>query len=490
MTNYIKFKSTIVFQSTWDAIQSKNYKLIEQVGGSRSSKTWSDFQCIFLDLYANPMESATILRETQKSCREIVETDWVKWLSDPMGRKQELNDGLITYDEFYQLIDKENLLKYFIRNKTNHTWTFIHNGSFMRFTGLDDPDDAMGMTQSITWINEPYSFGHEVYRQLSQRTSKYIIFDWNPKQNHWIEIERQKENTITLKSTLLDNPFCPKESRTQILSYQPLKWSSVVLSDKLREDATLTYDLKENTLELTKKEIAELKRCIYNEQTNSASEYHWLVYGLGEKAEKPNRIFNWKIATLQEYLNLDTEIYYGVDWGKVDPWGIVECKYNDGRLFVRELNYLSENQHLQLMNETDRTKVNINSPDEVERETGVVTWLFERLGIDKNATLICDSNRPTKIAALRRKGWNNALPAKTKETGNRNIIDGIELLDTLEVFIVEGSINLINENENYSRKVDKYGTVLEEPEDSNNHLKDPTRYVAQYLRTIGVLKSV
>ena len=75
MNNEINFLSTIVFEQTWNATQSGLYKLIEQQGGSRSSKTWSDFQVLFLDLYSNPMTTCTILRDTQKSCREIIETD-------------------------------------------------------------------------------------------------------------------------------------------------------------------------------------------------------------------------------------------------------------------------------------------------------------------------------------------------------------------------------------------------------------------------------
>jgi len=170
-SNEIDFLATKVFRDIWNASQSGNYKLICEEGSSRSSKTWSNFQVLFLDLFENPMTTCTILRDTQKSCREIVEVDWVKWLSDPMGRKKQLEKKEITVQQFDEFIKKENLTKYFLRNKTNHTWTFLHNNSFIRFTGLDDEDDAMGMTQDICWINEPYKFSHEVYKQLSQRTS-------------------------------------------------------------------------------------------------------------------------------------------------------------------------------------------------------------------------------------------------------------------------------------------------------------------------------
>ena len=87
-----------------------------------------------------------------------------------------------------------NNTKLNLRKKTNHTWT-LPNGSFIVFTGLDDVDNAMGMTQDICWINEPYKFSIEIYNQLAQRTSKYILFDWNPKQNHWIE-KKKKEDDV------------------------------------------------------------------------------------------------------------------------------------------------------------------------------------------------------------------------------------------------------------------------------------------------------
>ena len=480
----ISFKSTKVFFDIWEAVTSKKYKLIEEQGGSRSSKTWSNFQVIFLDAYQNPMTKVTILRETQKSCREIVEEDWIKWLSDPKTRKIELEKGLITQDEFTNFIEQESLLKYFIRNKSNHTWTFIHNNSFLRFTGLDDENDAMGMTQDICWVNEPYVFGHDVYLQLNQRTSRYILFDWNPKQNHWIDTERLKNDTITLKSTLLDNPFCPKESRKQILSYQPLSYCSVVLSEKIDEQECYSYDLDKNKLGFTKKELLELKRCIYNEETKSAKAFNWQVYGLGEKAEKPNRIFNWKPIDFSEYLKIDVPKYIGVDWGKVDPFGILEAKYLDGKLYLHELNYDSENVIRERLNSTQLSVV--KSDDlETNGETGIVKVVFSNLNIDKRNPIICDNNRPIKIACLRRMGFDAYEASKPKGS----ILDGIDVLDNLEVYYTRESKNLEYEQENYSRKVDRYGIILDEPEDVNNHLIDPARYVAQYLVSKGVIKS-
>lgn len=339
----IDFQASIVFQDVWNALNLKDdngdhvYKLILEEGSSRSTKTWSNFQVLFLYLYENPISSATVLRDTQKSCREIVEKDWKDWLKDPMVRKKQFEEGKITLQQFDKYIKEENLAQYFVENKTNHTWTFKHNGNFLRFTGLDDEDDAMGMTQTLCWINEPYSFSHEVYRQLAQR-SKVILFDWNPKQNHWIEKEKLKESTYINYSTFLDNPFLSTESRNQLLSYQPIKYAEVVKNKLITESNAKDYDFELNKLEFTQKQTKELKRTIYNEKVKSASEYHWLVYGLGLKSEKPNKIYNgWKSITLEQYNAIDEREYFGLDYGWAKPTALVGGKFDGDRTFYLRL---------------------------------------------------------------------------------------------------------------------------------------------------------
>lgn len=458
MTNNIDFLATKVFRDIWNASQSGNYKLIVEEGSSRSSKTWSNFQNLFLDLFENPLTTCTILRDTQKSCREIVEIDWVKWLSDPMGRKKQLEKKEITVQEFDSYIKKENLIKYFLRNKTNHTWTFLHNDSFIRFTGLDDEDDAMGMTQDICWINEPYKFSHEVYKQLSQRTSKYILFDWNPKQSHWVNEEKRKDNTITLFSTFQDNPFCPLESKIQIQSYQPIEQCEVVLNDLMTVSECLSYDFDLNTKELTKKQINEIKRCIYNESVGSKSLYHWLVFGKGEKSEKPNRIFKgWKTLNNSDFNKLPYQSYYGLDFGLSAPSALVEMKFDgDENYFFREVLYCPLNDM-----------------------KGTLTEEFERLCIEKHKQIICDSgNELNKEEArkLKNAGY-NVINAKK---GSGSIATGIETMQKSKIHYVKESLNIENEYENYSWKIWQ-GIQMDIPEDNgDDHILDAMKYVISW----------
>lgn len=354
MTSAPNIKVSPVFHRIWKALNTKVinehgqpehvYNLIVEEGSSRSTKTWSDFQAIFLYLYENPMTSATVLRDTQKSCREIVERDWKKWLKDPMVRVAEYEKGQITADQLDEYLKKENLYQYFIENKTNHTWTFKHNGNMISFTGLDDENNAMGMTQTICWINEPYSFSKEVFQQLAMR-SKVIIFDWNPKQNHWIEKEKKKESTFVDHSTFRDNPFITAESRRKLLAKQPLKYAEVVVNGWISAADARAYDRVKNERLFTDKQLRELARCIKNEIEGSADEYEWLVYGLGLKAENPKKIYkNWKPITLEEYNSIDEREYFGLDFGWSNPSALVGMKYDGEHTFyVRPAMYVPMN---------------------------------------------------------------------------------------------------------------------------------------------------
>jgi len=453
----INFKATIVFSAIWSAVKSKLYKLIVEEGSSRSSKTWSNFQVLFLYLYENPLITATVLRDTQKSCREIVEIDFIKWLADPMGRKKEFEDGKLTIQEFDKLIKEENLTKYFIRNKTNHTWTMIHNNSFIRFTGLDDEDDAMGMTQDICWINEPYNFSQEVYRQLAQRTSAFILFDWNPKQSHWVTEEKRKSNTITLTSTFKDNPFCPDESRIQIYSYQPIEQAEAVLQGIITKTEAFNYDLELNEKRISKSMLSELKRCKYNESVGSASLYHWLVFGKGEKSEKPNRIFkNWKIISNDEFEALPYQSYYGLDFGMSAPTALIQMKFDgDETYFLKELLY---------------------KPMNVMKST--LSEELSNLGIPKHVEIICDSGNELNQAEgvkLRNSGFNVIFAQK----GQGSVVSAIETMQKKKICYTKESVNLEENYENYSWKMHQ-GIQLDVPEETREDLIDASKYVIKW----------
>lgn len=455
---------TPVYIANWIAIHKKNpdgsrkYKYIINKGSSRSSKTFSLIDVA--DKYAreNPNKRGTIWRDTKTDCKKTVLRDALKH-HKTTGRYQ---NG------------------YFF-NKTDSIF-FYDNESTVEIHGTDDEETVHGLTQDWAWLNEPYKISRDTFDQIDQRTSDFIFIDYNPKKDHWVDTIAKQDNAIVIHSTFKINPFCPEEQKKKILSYQPVCYADCVLAKKLTENEAKQYNFQENKKELSNYEIEELKRCIYNEEKETANKYKWEVYGLGEKGERPHRIFHFKEIPYSEYLKIQRPVYYGVDWGVVDPMGIIEVKYDDGRLFLHEISYKSETSL--------KAELSITEKQQIQQhvEEGFLMWYFQKLGIDDSRPMVCDNNRQMKIIALRKAGFERAL-ACNKYPGS--IIDGIDIINNLEVFYTHTSLNIKYEQENYSREVDKRtGEVLETPEDANNHTLDPTRYVVQFLIDNNVLNII
>lgn len=458
---------TPVFQWNHDAIHAVNddgtrkYRYIIDEGSSRSSKTQSLIQLIHKYGLQNTCKRLSVWRDTKKDCRDTVGHD------------------------VQRIFPKLPFAERITFNKTEAIYAFP-GGSTFEINGTDEPNKLHGYNCDVSWFNEPYNISRDTFDQLDMRTNDFVIIDWNPKLAHWIDDLKKDPRAIVIKSTFRDNPYCPIEQKIKILSYQPVKACEIVMNKLLPEAEAKLYDLTKNELNFTEKQIKELTRCKENERKNTANAFNWSVYGLGEKAEKPNRIFFWNEISLDDYHKIDCKRYYGVDWGTVDPWGIIEVKYYDGALYLHELNYLSENEIRQNATQKELEEITrFVDPEDPENQGGIVKWMFNRLQIPKKEYIICDTNRIIKILALHKGGWEFAISAP-KPPGS--IIDGIDLLVGMPVYYTSTSHNLKYEQENYSRQFDRFGTVLDEPEDLNNHLCDPTRYVALFLSLMGIIK--
>jgi PBSX family phage terminase large subunit len=457
-----RLECTTVFKANWDAIHATNedgsrkYKYIINIGSSRSSKTLSIIDCYDLYARANNDKRMTVWRDTKTDCRKTVLNDVLKRLKKTSRYK--------VNQEF---------------NKTESIFTYATDSTF-EIHGTDDEETVHGLTQDCAWLNEPYKISRETFDQIDQRTSDFVIIDMNPKKSHWCDDLTKDPRAIVINSTFKDNPFCPVEQKNKILSYQPISYAEVVATGLISLLDAKEYSITDNPNDFTEKQLKELSRCRENEFKNSANEFNWQVYGLGLKAERPNRIFNFKEIADDIYHNLNVKEYYAVDWGAVDPWGILACKYYDGALYFHELNYASENTIRAKLKPTELEQIN-------NQDEGLVTWHFNKLSIDKKATIVCDPNRLEKIAALRRAGYAYAIAA-SKPAGSINF--GIDTLNDMPVFFTKSSVNFKYEQENYSRKVDRYGIVMEEAEDLDNHLMDPARYIAFHLRRLGIIKKI
>ena len=440
----------------WCADSGKHYKYIINRGSSRSSKTISIIDC--LDFYnrENENKRLTVWRDTKRICVDTV-----------------LNDAKKHFKRTARWLVGQ------VFNKTDKKITYSDSDSTIEFFGADDEETVHGLEQDGAWFNEPYKISREVFDQVDQRTSEFVFIDYNPKKGHWVEDLIKDKRSIVIDSTFLDNPFCPPEQKNKILSYKPVSMCVAVRADSIGKSDAMEYNLLENALKLDAATLDDLILCRENESKNSASAFKWSVYGLGLKAERPNRIFRWHPISLEDYQAIDKKIYVATDWGKVDPWAIVEFKYLDGSLYCRELNYKSENELRAGMSSTEISQIS-------GEEEGIVSYMFRKVGIEKTTDIVADNNRPLKIVAARRAGWICSPAGKLKGS----IIDGISILEDMDVYYTRESENIEYEQENYSRKVDRQGEILEEPEDKDNHTIDAIRYGALNLQRLGIINKV
>lgn len=301
---------------------------------------------------------------------------------------------------------------------------------FIEFIGLDKEDLGKGRRRDLIYINEVNKVSQNKTFDISQRAKKVIV-DFNADRRFYIH-DLVNDNNF-LQVTFEGNEKISQEERRNILSY---------------------------------------KEKGYNLDGSVKSEFYankWRVYGLGEIGGVEGRIYYWTKCTNEQYFSVDAEEFIGVDWGKVDPFAVVGVKYKDGRLYVHEYNYLSENQ----------LQAKVSS----QMVGSLPVYLFTKLNIPQNLTIICDNNRPVKIRDLRNAGWEN-----TTAVGNKiKIIERIAMLQELEVFYSESSKNIEMEQFESCYKKDRSGVVLEDREDLNNHCLDAIEYVVLYLKSNGFL---
>jgi len=279
----LELEHTVVFEKNLEAYLDPSVNFIVNEGGTRSSKTHSIAKLlIYLSITLFTNYIITVVRKSMPTLRITAMRDFFEILSD---------NGL--YDERYH-------------NKTEHTYK-IKTNTF-EFISMDDPQKKRGAKRNILWENEANELTLEDHRQLNQRTSDKVFFDYNPSEiDHWIYDKiLTRKNSRLIHSTYKDNPFLPQRIVDEIENF-------------INEDET----------------------------------YH-KIYALGQRAASPNIIYrNWSLIDLFPDNPIDT--IYGLDFGFNHPMvfhrvGILEKGYAIDEMFHKKgwlikdvLNYFRDN---------------------------------------------------------------------------------------------------------------------------------------------------
>jgi phage terminase large subunit len=162
---------------------------------------------------------------------------------------------------------------------------------------------------------------------------------------------------------------------------------------------------------------------------------------LGEWISTEGLVYsNWDIVDDIPFVPSDE--WYGIDFGFTEPCAIIKISKCDGELYLEEKLYKTGLQPNQLILQMKRL-------------------------VPFDAFIYADSSRPELISELFNAGWKNIRRCKK---GPGSIEEGINFVRDQKLHILCTSVNLIDEIEKYSNRVDKDGVALDIPIDKDNHL--------------------
>lgn len=197
--------------------------------------------------------------------------------------------------------------------------------------------------------------------------------------------------------------------------------------------------------------------------------HHYLtaILGYASAGRKGQILTKAKPIKLIDYFKLPYREYYGQDFGTASPAGLIGLKKHRNTIWTRQINYkpMSTLEIGKLyctlkMNASDM--IVADSADDKACTKLSTGWQGHEL----------DQNDFRVYPGLRN-GWNIIRARK----GIDSVTYGINLLNTMNLFVVEESTDFWNEIYNYVYAQDKYGNYTNDPIDDFNHLIDPLRYV-------------
>lgn len=282
----LELKHTIVFSKILNAIEKEKRFIVCQ-GGSRSSKTYSIIQVIIYLCLTTPNLSVSIVRKSFPSLRGSVLRDFV------------------------EIMTELNLYKINNHNKTEQRYIF-DNRSSVEFFSIDDAQKVRGRKRDICYCNEANELGYEDFLQLSLRTNKCLLLDFNPSDSDGYIYNLIEDNrSVLIKSTYKDNIF---------------------LSNEL---------------------ITEIENLINVDQN------YYKIYALGERPIPKTRIYDHfnLYDTLPSKID---DVVYGIDFGYNHPVAVVKCYLSDGDIYIEEVLYKSNLTSGDIINELNRLGVEKN----------------------------------------------------------------------------------------------------------------------------------
>jgi phage terminase large subunit len=274
----VEFKTKEVqYTKIFERNRDSKAKVIINVGGARSSKSYSVCQLLISKLLTEQNKTIGICRKTFPALRMTTLKLFLDLLKD------------------YGVYSEKN------HNKTFNTYEYGTN--LVQFFGLDESEKIKSAEFNYIWMEEANEFTYEDYTNLKLRLSgkikegerNHLYLSLNPiDSNNWIPKKAVNEADVEMiHSTFLDNPF---------LSSDYVK----LLTDLIHED-----------------------------------ENFYRVYALGEWGQLERKIYsNYKVIPALPDMTL-AKWAYGLDFGLVNPSALCKVYLLGDKFYVEERLYRS-----------------------------------------------------------------------------------------------------------------------------------------------------
>lgn len=357
------------------------------------------------------------------------------------------NIKITLYDEFSKALDECGLPNPFKRLQIVET--FKIGKCKINFIGAENASKFDGLTSDYLYINEGINIvNKQSVKNALMRCSKFWIIDYNPKlTQHWIYDEIiPRDDVWFLRTTFRDNPLIPLQQELEILSFEPWEPGSYEIID----NCEIWYNGKPISRTNQPPPHAD------NIRQGTASEYDWIVFGLGLRIDLKGTIFrvNW----ITEAERPDWTPIHTLDFGFTnDPTAGTNYWEDDQNIWIEPLIY---------------TPID-NSPE--------LSEACEAVGFKRYNPMICDSadkyTSETKGAVrmvldLKALRWKARKVSKTK-----SVAYWVTSMRRKKIHVIKNRLynEFKKEQENYKWK-EINGISLNIPEDAYNHFWDSARY--------------
>lgn len=195
--------------------------------------------------------------------------------------------------------------------------------------------------------------------------------------------------------------------------------------------------------------------------------YLTAIKGYASSGRKGQILKKVKPITLKEYMEIDVPEIYGQDFGTAKPAALIGVKFVGNKSYAREINYEPMNKvELGILYCTLGFGPNDKIvADYADKKT--IDALDDGFTLDD-----CDAETLAKYPQLRR-GFFMVRCVK----GPDSVKNGLDDMDSMELYAVEESTNLWNEIRVGVWEQNKYGEFTNQPKPGNDHLRDGWMYV-------------